>query len=86
MAPPDAVAHGIAIAKAFAVCTNLVDFAQAFAASNPPYVPGNIMPSATEDGWRPFWSHFDAVENVQVTIPLVHHGTQDGKLFYYGVL
>ena len=49
---PDAVAHGMAIAKAFAVSANLVDFAKAFAAANPSYVPGNI---ATEDGSRPFW-------------------------------
>ena len=76
MAPPDAVAHGMAIAKAFAVSANLVDFAKAFAAANPSYVPGNI---ATEDGSRSFWSHFDAIEDVQVTLPLVHHATQDGN-------
>ena len=80
MPSPDAVAKGIAIAKAFAVRSSLVDFAHAYAVANPSYVPGSIAHCATEDGSRPFWSRFDAVvESVQVSIKLVQDVTEDGK-------
>ena len=75
---PDAVAQGMAIAKAFAVRSNLVDFAHAYAVANPSYVPGSIAHCATEDGSRPFWSRFDAVVE-KVSIPLVQDVTEDGK-------
>jgi hypothetical protein len=38
------------------------------------------MHGVKEDGSRPYWSHFNAVEgDVQVTIPLLQYVTRDGK-------